>query len=270
MDARNLPIGIFDSGVGGLTVAKEIMNTLPSEDIIYFGDLARTPYGAKSQQTVKRFSVEIATFLIKQQVKAIVVACNTASSLALGELEERFTLPIIGVIKPGVAKAINLTKSNRIGVIGTEATIASNAYFDAIKSIDPNIQVLSQPCPLFVPLVEEGWIDHEVTKLIAKEYLTPLKENQIDTLILGCTHYPFLKGILQKTMGDGVVLVDSAIETAKETKQVLAKNDLLHKQNPNPSYKFYVSDASSKFVEIGKILLGKKIRVVTQVEIDTL
>lgn len=266
MDSK-LPIGIFDSGVGGLTVAAEIMNLLPAEDIIYFGDLARTPYGSKSQETVKRFAVEIANFLIKQNVKMIVVACNTASSLALSELKERFNLPIIGVIQPGVARAIKSTKSKRIGVIGTQATINSNAYLDAIKSVDADIQVLSQPCPLFVPLVEEGWLEHQATKLIASEYLTPLKENQIDTLILGCTHYPFLKGILQEIMGDEVVLVDSAIEVAQETKKLLNKNNLIHHQNPNSSYKFYVSDASSKFIEIGEILLGKKIRVVTQVEV---
>jgi len=265
---KELPIGIFDSGVGGLTVAAEIMNILPAENIIYFGDIARTPYGSKSPETVKRFSIEIVNFLIKQRVKMIVVACNTASSLALGVLKEKFSLPIIGVIKPGVLKAVKSTRSKRIGVIGTQATISSNAYLDAIKSIDVSIHVLSQPCPLFVPLVEEGWLEHEVTKLIAKEYLAPLKENQIDTLILGCTHYPFLKGILQEVMGDGVVLVDSAIEVAQETKKILTQNNLLCQQNSNPSYKFYVSDASSKFVEIGKILLGKKIRVVTQVEIS--
>ncbi|MEW6097158.1 MAG: glutamate racemase [bacterium] len=267
MDSSNLPIGIFDSGVGGLTVAAEIMKTLPSEDIIYFGDLARTPYGSKSQETVKRFAVEIANFLIKQHVKMIVIACNTASSLALSELKERFNLPIIGVIQPGVVKAIKSTKSKRIGVIGTQATINSNAYLDAVKSIDATIQVLSQPCPLFVSLVEEGWVDHKVTKLVAREYLAPLKENQIDTLILGCTHYPFLKGILQEIMGDEVILIDSAVEVAQETRNVLTKNNLLRQQNPNPSYKFYVSDASSKFIEIGEILLGKKIRVVTQVEV---
>lgn len=263
------PIGIFDSGVGGLTVAAEIMKTLPSEEIIYFGDLARTPYGSKSQDTIRRFSIEIVNFLIKQQVKIIVVACNTASSLALTELKERFSLPIIGVIQPGVLKAIKSTKSKRIGVIGTSATISSNAYSKAIKSINPTIQVLSEACPLFVPLVEEGWVDHEVTKLVAKEYLTPLKENQIDTLILGCTHYPFLKGILQEVMGDGIVLIDSAVEVAQETEKVLRENNLIRSQNPNPAHKFYVSDASSRFVEIGEMLLGKKIRVVTQVEIGT-
>jgi len=265
---KELPIGIFDSGVGGLTVVAEIMNLLPSEDVIYFGDLARTPYGTKSQATVRRFSIEIVNFLIKQQVKIIVVACNTASSLALSELKERFSLPIIGVIQPGVLKAIKSTKSKRIGIIGTSATISSNAYSEAIKAIEPSIQVLSGACPLFVPLVEEGWLDHEVTKLVAKEYLTPLKENQIDTLILGCTHYPFLKDILQAEMGDEVVLIDSAVEVAQETKKVLSQNNLLQEQNPTPTYKFYVSDASSKFVEMGERLLGKKIRVVTQVEID--
>jgi len=270
MVSRDLPIGIFDSGVGGLTVVAEIMNLLPAEEVIYFGDLARTPYGTKSQATVLRFSIEIVNFLIRQQVKMIVVACNTASSLALSELKERFSLPIIGVIQPGVLKAIKATKSKRIGIIGTQATISSNAYSETIKSIDPSIQVLSSSCPLFVPLVEEGWLDHEVTKLVAKEYLTPLKENQIDTLILGCTHYPFLKGILQDEMGKEVVLIDSAVEVAQETKKVLDQNNLLHPQNPTPAYKFYVSDSSSKFVEIGKTLLGKKIRVVTQVSINNL
>ncbi|MFH1563038.1 MAG: glutamate racemase [Nitrospirota bacterium] len=266
---KELPIGIFDSGVGGLTVAAEVMKTLPAEDIIYFGDIARTPYGSKSQDTVKRFSIEIADFLIKQQVKMIVVACNTASSLALGALKERFSLPIIGVIEAGVLKAIKSTKSKQIGVIGTQATISSNAYAEAIKTVDSTISVLSQSCPLFVPLVEEGWLDNEVTKLIAKEYLTPLKENQIDTLILGCTHYPFLKGIIQAIMGDEIVLVDSAVEVAEETKKVLSQNNLLRQQNPNPAYKFYVSDASSKFVELGKRLLGNEIRVVTQVDVGS-
>lgn len=263
------PIGIFDSGVGGLTVAAEVMNTLPAEDIIYFGDIARTPYGSKSQETVRRFSIEIAEFLIKQGVKMIVVACNTASSLALGTLKERFSLPIIGVIEPGVLKAIKSTKSKRIGVIGTQATISSNAYPEAIKTADPTILVISQSCPLFVPLVEEGWLEHEVTKLVAEEYLTPLKENQIDTLILGCTHYPFLKGIIQAVMGDEVVLVDSAVEVAEETKKVLSQNNGLRQQNPNPAYKFYVSDASAKFVEVGKRLLGNELRVVTQVDVGS-
>ncbi|MEW6609448.1 MAG: glutamate racemase [bacterium] len=270
MANKNLPIGIFDSGVGGLTVAAEIMRTLPSEDIIYFGDLARTPYGSKSQETVRRFSLEIANFLIEQQVKMIVVACNTASSLALGVLKERFSLPIIGVIHAGVLKAIKISRSKRIGVIGTQATISSNAYLEAIKSIDPTIQVTNQPCPLFVPLVEEGWFEHKVTKLVAQDYFTPLKNNQIDTLILGCTHYPFLKNILQEIMGNEVVLVDSAIEVAFQTKKVLEENNLLRPQNPAPVYKFYVSDASSKFVEIGKRLLGEKFGVVKQVEVGSM
>lgn len=264
---KELPIGIFDSGVGGLTVVAEVINTLPAEDIIYFGDIARTPYGTKSPETVRRFSIEIAEFLIKHQVKMIVVACNTASSLALATLKERFHLPIIGVLEPGVLKAIKSTRSKWIGVIGTQATISSNAYPEAIKTMAPDIQILSQPCPLFVPLVEEGWLEHEVTKLVAQEYLIPLKENQIDTLILGCTHYPFLKGIIQAVMGDEVVLVDSAIEVAEETKKVLSQNNLLRQQNPNPTYKFYVSDASSKFVEIGKRLLGNEIQVVIQVDV---
>ncbi|MDI6736276.1 MAG: glutamate racemase [bacterium] len=264
---KELPIGIFDSGVGGLTVAAEVMKTLPAEDIIYFGDIARTPYGTKSLETVRRFSIEIADFLIKQRVKMIVVACNTASSLALATLKERFHLPIIGVLEPGVLKAIKSTKSKRIGVIGTQATISSNAYPQAIKTIAPDIQVLNQPCPLFVPLVEEGWLEHEVTKLVAKEYLTPLKENQIDTLILGCTHYPFLKGVIQVVMGNEVVLVDSAIEVAEEIKKVLSQNNGLRPQNSNPVYKFYVSDTSSKFAEVGKRLLGNEIQVVMQVNV---
>ncbi len=262
------PIGIFDSGVGGLTVASEIMKILPQEDIIYFGDVARTPYGSKSQEVVRKFAAEITSFLVEQGVKMIVVACNTAAAVALSALQEKFKLPIIGVIQPGVKKAIASTPGKKIGVIGTQATIGSGAYAAGIKQIDSTIQVMSQPCPLFVPLVEEGWIDHQVTRLVAEEYLAPLRDNGVDALILGCTHYPFLKAVLQEVMGERVVLVDSAVEVARETKRILEVNGLCRTKNPKAKTKFYLSDVSSKFIELGEKLLGKKMRVVTQVDVS--
>lgn len=254
------PIGIFDSGVGGLTVVVEIMKILPQENIIYFGDVARTPYGSKSSDVVRRFAIEITSFLIEQGVKMVVIACNTATAAALSLLQERFDIPIIGVIQPGVKKAV-VNKSKKIGVIGTQATISSGAYANMIKEMDPFIEVMSQPCPLFVPLVEEGWIEHTVTRLVAEEYLVPLRNNGIDTLILGCTHYPFLKNVLQEVMGKKVILVDSSVEVALETKKTLELHRLCQKSNPQIDIKFFLSDTSSKFIELGEKFLGRKIQV---------
>lgn len=265
MDA---PIGLFDSGVGGLTVLKEVIRELPLEDVIYFGDVARTPYGSKSKEVVIRFSREITSFLIRQGVKLIIIACNTVSSVALETLSKEFEVPILGVIEPGVIKAVEMTREKRIGVIGTRATISSGSYVEAIRGIDPKIRVISQPCPLFVPLVEEGWVDHKVARLIADEYLSPLKENGVDVVILGCTHYPFLKPLIQEVMGDRVVLVDSAVETAKLAKRLLKERMLLRKTNLEVSKRFYLSDISPNFIQLGEKLLGEKMRVVTMVDVS--
>ena len=268
MKTKDSPIGIFDSGVGGLTVVAEIIKELPLEDVIYFGDVARTPYGSKSRETVIKFSREIARFLIDQRVKLIVVACNTASSMTLDTLNDEFDLPIVGVIKAGVKRAIELSRSRKVGIIGTQATVSSGSYHNNLKEFDPEVQVISQACPLFVPLVEEGWVDHRVTTLVAEEYLSPLKDNDIDTLILGCTHYPFLKPIIQRVMGEDVVLIDSAIEVARMTKEILKEKELLRGKNADVSHKFYLSDVSANFIELGERLLGEKMRVATRMDVS--
>ncbi|MBU0700924.1 glutamate racemase [bacterium] len=264
---KNAAIGIFDSGVGGLTVMAEIIKALPCEEMIYFGDLARTPYGSKSKETVVKFSCEIVQFLISQGVKAIVVACNTASASALEELRQKFSLPIIGVILPGAQKAAEVTQTKRIGVIATRSTIATGAYVKAIQSHDPQIHVISQPCPLFVPLVEEGWLNHVVTKEIAKEYLFSLKANKIDTIILGCTHYPFLRSVIQDIMGNEVTLINSAEETARVTKEILFCAGLLCTMSQDKRHRFYVSDEGSRFIELGEQFLKEKIRIITQIDL---
>lgn len=268
MSRKNRPIGIFDSGVGGLTVVAQVVKELPFEDIVYFGDVARTPYGSKSRETVTRFSKEIAHFLVGQGVKMIIVACNTASSVALDVLDKEFNLPIIGVIRAGTLAALRATRNNRIGVIGTHVTIDSGSYVNDLRSLAPDIVVISQACPLFVPLVEEGWINHRVTTLVAKEYLSPLKDNGVDTLILGCTHYPFLKSVICETMGNGVALIDSAVEMARMARNVLSEKGFLCQGNRPVGRKFYLSDTSINFIELGERLLGEKMRVVTRVDVS--
>lgn len=253
------PIGIFDSGIGGLTVVNEVEKLLPREDIIYFGDTARVPYGTKSKETVTKFSVENVEFLMKHDVKLVVVACNTASSLSLNFLKRCFRVPIIGVIEPGAKGAVSSTRNNRIGVIGTHATISSGAYNKAIRKISPRISVFSQHCPLFVPLVEEGWLNGDITKDVASAYLKPLKKKNIDTLILGCTHYPLLKDVIKMVMGNGVLLVDSAKEVAREAKDILDANGLLNASRKNRSYKFFVSDEPGRFIKMGERFLKRRI-----------
>lgn len=266
---KDSPIGIFDSGVGGLTVVAEMIKELPFEDIVYFGDVARTPYGSKSRETVTRFSCEIARFLIGQGVKMIIVACNTASSVALDVLGKEFDLPILGVIRAGTLAALRATQNKKVGVVGTSATIASGSYVNDLKSLARDLAVISQACPLFVPLVEEGWLDHEVTRLVAGEYLSPLKSNDVDTLILGCTHYPFLKPVIAETMGKEVTLIDSAVEMARMAKKILSEKGLLRqKETGAVSRKFYLSDISANFIELGERLLGEKMRVITRVDVS--
>ncbi len=251
----NRPIGIFDSGVGGLTVLHEIMKRLPFEDLIYFGDTARVPYGIKSAETVTRYSVEIANFLIEKEVKILVVACNTASSIAIPELTSRLSIPVIGVLVPGARAAVKYSSNKKIGVIGTESTIGSNAYVKAIHEIDPKVDVYPSACPLFVPLAEEGWSDHPLTLLIVKEYLEGLKKTGIDTLVLGCTHYPIMKSAIQEVMGDEVRLVDSARETALEVEQMLAAESELRAENIEPVREFHVTDAPERFRKVGERFL---------------
>ncbi|MFH1449005.1 MAG: glutamate racemase [bacterium] len=264
----NEPIGIFDSGLGGLTVLSEITKILPKEDLIYFGDTARTPYGSKSKDTIIKYSLEISKFLFNQGVKALVVACHTATSYALDTLQERYQIPIIGVVEQGAKEAVNATKNGRIGVIGTEGTISNNLYAKIIKLLNSEVQIISQPCPLFVPLVEEGWIETEVTYLIAKEYLSPLKENQVDTLILGCTHYPLVKKVIQEVMGNEVTLIDAATVVANKVKDVLEKLGLSSAKESYGHLRYYVSDEPARFTKMGERFLHKEMRIITQVDVS--
>lgn len=244
------PIGVFDSGVGGLTVAREIMRQIPNERMIYFGDTARVPYGSKSKETVTKYSKQIVRFLKEQQVKAIVVACNTASAYALETIEKELDIPIIGVVKPGARVATEVTKNKKVGVIATAGTIQSRIYTEYIQGIEKDIQVIGKACPLFVPLVEEGLLEDPVTDEIATRYLNELKDIGIDTLILGCTHYPLIRSTVGRIMGEGVTLVNPAYETARELKELLEKENLL---NPSTQrlgtnqYQFFVSDGADKF-----------------------
>lgn len=244
------PIGVFDSGVGGLTVAREIMRQIPNERIVYFGDTARVPYGNKSKDTVTRYSRQIVRFLQTHQIKTIVVACNTASAYALDEIEKEVDIPMIGVVKPGARTAVEVTKNGRIGVIGTEATIGSQLYNQYIKQLNPEAQIYEKACPLFVPLAEEGLWQDPVTDEIASRYLTELIDIGIDTLILGCTHYPLLRSTIGRVMGEGVNLVNPAYETARELKEMLQEKELLNDKKPalgENQYQFYVSDSAKKF-----------------------
>ena len=261
-------IGVFDSGVGGLTVFKEILQQLPGEELIYLGDTARVPYGTKSPATVLRYATEAAEFLVGQQVKMLVVACNTASSVALPELERRFQLPVFGVIEPGARKAVAMTRKGRVGVVGTEGTITSGAYTRAIHALNPAIEVFTAACPLFVPLAEEGWAEHAIAHLAAAEYLAPLIRQGVDTLVLGCTHYPLLKATLRRVLGDSVVLVDSAEETARMVAGLLWERQLARTGCAPRSPRFFVTDVPARFERVGGAFLGAALEAVTQIELD--
>lgn len=267
-EAASSPIGVFDSGIGGLTVVAEIMRHLPDEEIVYFGDTARLPYGPKSSETVTQFAFQDAEFLLTHGVKSIVVACNTASSIAIGELAARYDVPVIGVIEPGALAAVSSTLSGRVGVIGTEGTIASGAYRRAIGRLDRDIEVVETSCPLFVPLAEEGWTDREVTLVIAHEYLTPLRDAGVDVVVLGCTHYPILKGTIGKVFGPSVKLIDSAEETAKEVAERLAGLGLARGAGGTPKHTFYVSDVPHRFKEQAERFLGAPLPEVSVVTVD--
>ena len=263
MDKR--PIGVFDSGVGGLTVVKEMLRKLPNEDIVYFGDTARVPYGNKSNSTITRFSIENALFLLRFNVKMIVAACNTSSSTSLKILKKNFKVPIVGVIQPGVRGAAGCTKNKRIGIIGTRTTIASRSYEKQLKKLMPETKIFTQACPLFVPLAEEGWINNGVAGDIAKVYLRPLKKSGIDTLILGCTHYPIMKNKIKEVVGKRVHLIDSAKQVAEEVKQILDMQDMAAGKKNKGSLKLYVSDEPGKFAQLGEKFLGRKIKIVKKV-----
>jgi glutamate racemase len=267
------PIGVFDSGIGGLTVVRELMRQLPNERIIYFGDTARVPYGSKSKDTVTKFSKQIVRFLRTHQIKTIVVACNTASAYALEELEQESDIPILGVVGPGTRAAVEATRNGRIGVIATEATIGSRIYQEYISQLGKDVQIFQKACPLFVPLVEEGLWEDPVTDEIAKRYLGELIDHQIDTLLLGCTHYPLLRSTLGRLMGEQVTLVNPAYETAKALKQMLTGKGLLNSTPPvlgegENQYQFYVSDMAEKFKTFANSIIAYGILSAKTVNIE--
>ena len=265
MRNHNSAIGVFDSGIGGLTVLHSIIEALPKESTVYLGDTARSPYGTKSVDTVLRYSFENSEFLVEKGVKIIVVACNTSTAIALEQLQAKFDLPVVGVIGPGVRRAIAATRTKKIGVIGTEATIHSGAYTRALKAADSSVEVYSRACPLFVPLVEEGWTDNQVVEMTIKAYLESLKQSGIDTLILGCTHYPLLKKSIRKFLGGGVRLVDSAEETAKEVASVL-REIAIGKKAGKGQHSFFVTDAPDRFIKVGRRFLGEKVESAVRIE----
>lgn len=267
---RDAPIGVFDSGIGGLTVAREIMRNLPSEKIVYFGDTARVPYGSKSKETIIRYSRQIIRFLREQEVKAIVIACNTASAFALDEVRDELDIPVLGVIESGAVVAAKETRNKRVGVIGTVGTVGSGIHETYLQKLDPEITVIGKACPLFVPLVEEGWLHDPVTFEVARRYLRELQEREIDTLILGCTHYPLLRSTIGEIMGEGVRLVNPAYETALELKELLAKLDLLGtgKEQEEFPYRFYVSDLADKFKSFANSILPYDVEMTQKIDIE--
>ncbi len=269
----DLPIGVFDSGVGGLTVAKEIMSRLAGERILYFGDTARVPYGSKSKETITEYSRQIVRFLLSQGVKVIVVACNTASALAVDAVRKEFDVPILDVVNPGAQAAAQITKNGSIGVIGTEATIRSGMYSKLLYSINPDLNIYSKACPLFVPLAEEGWIYDSVTKEVARRYLEEFQGKGVDTIVLGCTHYPLLRNLIRdvvrEVLGEGITLVDPAVETAKKLKQLLAGQDLFSGKEQVPEHTFYVSDGAEKFRSLANSILPCNVIETKDVTIKT-
>ena len=267
---KQKPIGVFDSGIGGLTVVKRLASTLPNENIIYFGDTARVPYGSKSNSTVIEYSIQNTKFLLQKNIKALVVACNTASSIAIPDLKKMFDIPIIGMIEPGSRMALSKTHNKKIGVIGTRATISNLAYSKEIKRMNEKAEVFEKPCPLFVPLAEEGWIKHRATYEIAEEYLKELREEEIDTLVLGCTHYPILSDVIQKVIGPKVSLIDSGVASSELIKTELEKFSLLSDSEATGSQEYYVSDIPAKFKEVAELFLGREIDHVHKVDLEVL
>jgi glutamate racemase len=266
--ADSRPIGVFDSGIGGLTVVRELLQRLPNESIVYFGDTARVPYGPKSPAAVARYSEEAAAFLLSRGVKMVVIACNTATAHAGERLRRRLEVPVVGVIEPGARAAVQATRTGRIGVIGTAGTIRSGAYDLAVRRMLDDARVYAQPCPLFVPLVEEGWRTHTASRIIAGDYLGPLREMDVDVLILGCTHYPLMRELIADCMGDAVQLVDSAAETAMEVERTLDAAGMRREGGSPPSYTFAASDAPLRFRDVGRTFVGDVIREVEHVDVD--
>jgi glutamate racemase len=267
MDLRERPIGVFDSGIGGLTVLKEIIRQLPDESTIYLGDTARVPYGMRSPETVTRYSFENTQFLSSQEIKLLVVACNTASAVSLDAIKAKVSIPVIGVIEPGAKAAVQATKNRKVGVIGTDATVKSNAYTRAIHAIDNNIEVIGLACPLFVPLVEEGWTEGHITALIAGEYLSRIQGKGIDTVVLGCTHYPLLKNVITEVMGEHVRLIDSAVEISYEIRKTLEALGMKREQQGNSLRKFFVTDSPERFLKVGERFLGQKLEHIDTIEV---
>ena len=267
-DERRRAIGVFDSGIGGLTVVHELLMRLPNEDIVYLGDTARLPYGTKSPETVLRFSRENLAFLKRKNVKMIVIACNTASSNALPRLLEEEEMPLVGVLVPGARAAARSTKSRRVGVIGTTATIRSGGYEDELYRLDRGIKIWSRACPLFVPLVEEGWLDEEITHLAARRYLEPMREFGADALVLGCTHYPVIKNVISRAVGEGVALVDSAYETAVEVERVLDAKGLRSDAARPGRITVYVTDIPYLFQEVGERFLRRPMERVERIDLE--
>ena len=262
----NRPIGVFDSGIGGLTVVDALTKSLPHESILYVGDTARVPYGNKSKVRIQEFSNEITQWLVDQNSKMIVVACNTASSLALDYIKSKFDLPIIGVIEPGIHSAISITKNKRVGILGTNATIQSDAYGQGLRAMNDQIAVISQACPLFVPLAEEGWVSGSVTTAIATTYLEPIKRSNVDTLILGCTHYPLLKSVLRQILGSDVNLVDSGEATAAVVNSVLSNNNIVSDENTGEIH-CYVTDSRDSFEALAGRFVHSNISTIVHIDI---
>ena len=266
----NAPIGVFDSGVGGLTVAREIMRQLPEESMIYFGDTARVPYGTKSKDTIVRYSRQIVNFLLSKGVKAVVIACNTASALALADLQDLYNVPIIGMVQPGAVAAMNATKNKNIGIIGTNATIKSGQYGQYLRKLDPSVTVVTKACPLFVPLVEEGLIDDRITEDMVSRYLREFKQYDIDSLILGCTHYPLLRSKIREYMGDKIQIVNPAYETAMDLKRLLEEEEMANDETTehHSEYSFYVSDAAEKFRKFANTVMPFDVPTTNVVNIE--
>lgn len=255
----NRPIGVFDSGLGGLTAVKQLISVMPNEDIIYFGDTGRVPYGSRSRETIIRYTKDDINFLLGHNIKIIIAACGTASSVALPAIENDYGVKVIGVLEPTCYAAVHATRNGKIGVIGTAGTVKSGKYDQIIKSFSSDVQVFSNPCPMFVPIVENGYANSEVARIVAKDYLTPLKNEGVDTLILGCTHYPLLENVINDIMGTEVKLISSGREAASYSKKVLGREGLLTDREGSGSYEFYVSDNTESFAELGGIFLGRAI-----------
>lgn len=262
------PIGVFDSGVGGLTVIKEIMKLLPEENVVYFGDTARVPYGPRSSETITKYTYQAVNFLLEQNIKAIVIACNTASARSLKKAQERYNIPIMGVIKPGASAAVNTTKNGKIGVIGTEGTINSEAYVKEITALKSDVDIYARSCPLFVPIAEEGWADTEVSKLTASTYLSYFNDTNIDTLVMGCTHYPLLENTIRDFFKNSISLINPALETASRLKDMLYKYGMQKNDGTAGVYKYFVSDRPNNFAKVGEIFLNKAIADISLIEIQ--